>query len=444
MKNLVLAIFLAISIHPSIAQKKFDKLWDEVESLELEGKFKDASEITDKILKRAESSDQPAHLVKAFIYQSKFALLLKEEAQQQVMSEIRRHIEKNEFPTNALLQSVYAGFLEQYLNENQYRIRNRKETLARETSENYEAWDINTLIANIGDLYLASLSNEKRLQAIPIEDYNILLTESGTSSKFRPTLYDFLAHRALDFFQIDRPYVNRPKERFLLNSPMLFARTDTFVSARFPIMDSVFSHHRAISLYQKLETFHQNRDTVAYIDIVLQRLDFMKEFSILPHKDSLYYQALEALQTDYAQHETSAVIAYQLANFLYLASQKKGAKFNGYLQAKRRKAHTLCVQTLERYPTSDGGLLCEILKNAIEEEKLIMETERNILPDKAFLAKVYFKNVDRLYLSLYRIPYTYFNDTYYALKDSLTHQVLQGPSAHRLKARFPSPTGEIL
>ncbi|MEM9718397.1 MAG: MG2 domain-containing protein, partial [Bacteroidota bacterium] len=447
---LVLTLFLTFAIQPGIAQKKFDKLWEEVETYELEGKLKDASEITDKILKRAESSDQPAHLVKAFIYQSKFALLLEEEAQQQVISEIRRHIEKNEFPTNALLQSVYAGFLEQYLNENQYRIRNRTETLAREISDNHETWDINTLVANIGDLFLASLSNEKRLQAIPIENFEILLTKSGTSSKFRPTLYDFLAHRALDFFQIDRPYVSRPKERFLLNSPMLFAMTDTFVSARFPSIDSVFSHHKAISLYQKLEAFHQNSDTVAYVDILLQRLNFMKDYAILPNKDSLYYEVLKALQTDYAQHETSAVIAYELANFLYLASQKKGAEFNSKLQAKREGAYTICVQAIERYPTSDGGLLCEILKNAIDEKKLGIETERNILADKPFLAKVDFQNVDSLFLSLYKIPYTYFKDTYHYLKDSLTHQVLQAhqPIASKLvslpqQARFYEYSTEI-
>ena len=152
MNKPILILFLIFGLQSITAQKKYDKLWEEVEKYELEGKFKSAAETTDKILKKAERSNESEQLVKSFIYKSKFALLLEEDAQQRIISEITAYIEETDFPTNALLQSVYAGFLEQYLNQNQYKIRNRTQTTNSGSSDNFEVWDVNALVVKIGAL----------------------------------------------------------------------------------------------------------------------------------------------------------------------------------------------------------------------------------------------------------------------------------------------------
>lgn len=425
MKKPILILFILLGLQSIIAQGKYDKLWDEVEKYELEGKFKSAAEVVDKILKKAERSDEGAQLVKSFIYKSKFALLLKEDAQQKIVLELRAYIDESDFPTTAILQSVYAGFLEQYLSQNRYKIRNRTQTYNSRASDNFEVWDINALAEKIGSLYQKSISDEERLKEISIDDFEAILTSSGTSSKYRPTLYDFLAHRALDFYKIDRVYTNRPKERFLLNTPILFEPTEDFAFDKFYTLDSVYSNRNAIRFYQKLESLHQNKDTLAYVDIVLQRLKFMKNNSIVDYKDSLYFDALKALGNAYKKHETSAVIDYELASFLFEASKKDNAKNNITLKNKRIEAYEICEKAIKKYPNSDGGLLCKILKNTIEEKKLSIETEKNVLPQKPFLAKVNFRNVDSLYLSMYRIPRDYFENSYSYVKDSLSLEILQ-------------------
>ena len=270
-----------------------------------------------------------------------------------------------------------------------------------------------------------SISEEKRLKEISIKDFEAILTDSGTSSKYRPTLYDFLVHRALDFYKIDRVYTDRPKERFLLNNRILFEPTNRFSFEKFYALDSVYSNRNAVKFYQKLESFHQNKDTLAYVDIVLQRLKFMKNNAILVNKDSLYFEALKALRTEYKKHKTSAVIDYEVANFLFEGSNEQNAKNNIKLKTKRIEAFRICENAIKGYPNSDGGLLCKILKNTIEEKKLSIETEKNILPQKSFLAKVDFRNVDSLYVSMYRIPYDYFEDSYSYVRDSLSLEILQ-------------------
>ncbi|MEM7486991.1 MAG: carboxypeptidase-like regulatory domain-containing protein [Bacteroidota bacterium] len=425
MSKPIFLLILILSLQSLIAQKKYNKLWAEVEKYELEGKFKNAAETTDKILKRAERSNEKAQLIKSFIYKSKFALLLEEDAQQKIVSEIRTYINKSDFPTNAILQSVYAGFLEQYLSQNQYKIRNRTQTSNSGSSDNFEVWDINALVAKIGHLYQESVSDEIRLKQILIDDYEAILTDSRTSSKYRPTLFDFLVHRSLDFYKIDRVYTNRLKERFLLNNRMLFEPTKVFSSEKFYTLDSVYSNRNAVKYFQKLESFHQNKDTLAYIDIVLQRMKFMKNNALGTDKDSLYFKALKKLRAEYKKHETSAVIDYEIANFLFETSKEQNAKHSIKLKSKRIEAFEICENAIMNYPNSDGGLLCKILKNTIEQKKLNIETEKNILPQKPFLAKVEFRNVDSLYISIYRIPFDYFEDSYSYVRDSLSLEILQ-------------------
>lgn len=425
MKKSIFFLLLTLGFQLLSAQTKYDKLWKEVEQFELEGKFKSAAEITDKILRRAELSEESAQLIKSFIYKSKFALLLEEDAQQKIVSEIRAYIAKSDFPTNVILKSVYAGFLEQYLSQNQYKIRNRTQTSNSGSSDNFEVWDINALVNKIGNLYQESVSDGIRLKQIPIKDYEAILTDSRTSSKYRPTLFDFLVHRALNFYKIDRVYTNRPKERFLLNDRMLFEPTKGFSSEKFYTLDSVYSNRNAVKYFQKLESFHQNRDTLAYIDIVLQRLKFMKNNALVTHKDSLYFKALKNLRDEYKNHETSAVIDYEIANFLFEASKEQNAKNSMKLKTKRIEAFEICDNAIKNHSNSDGGLLCKILKNTIEEKKLNIETEKNILPQKPFLAKVEFRNVDSLYISMYRIPFDYFEDSYSYVRDSLSLEIIQ-------------------
>ncbi|MEL6305955.1 MAG: hypothetical protein AAFQ20_14360, partial [Bacteroidota bacterium] len=65
---LLLSLFLGFQFIS--AQTTYDKLWKEVEQYELEGKFKSASEVVDKILKKSNRTNNSEQIVKSFIYKS--------------------------------------------------------------------------------------------------------------------------------------------------------------------------------------------------------------------------------------------------------------------------------------------------------------------------------------------------------------------------------------
>jgi len=425
MKKPLLLLLLIIGLQCTTAQTKYDNLWKEVEQFELDGKFKSASEVVDKILKRSSKANDSDQIVKSFIYKTKFALLLEENAQQQVIKEIQGYINTSKFPTDALLTSVYAGFLEQYLAHNQYKIRNRTETLNSEETDDFEKWDANTLVAHIGELHKQSLQHANQLKETSIDKFKAILTESNTSKKYRPTLYDFLMHRALAFHKIDRWYVNRPEERFFLNDPVIFESTEEFIKEPFTTVDSIFSNQKALKLFQELEAFHKNNDTIAYVDVVIQRLKFSRDNSPLENRDRLYLNGLQRLYEKYPDHRVSGIIAYEIAESLFNATNSNNAKNDPLLAEQRIRAYNLCKEVIDKYPNSDGGLLCKILKTKIEKQELDIEMEKNVIPNKPFLGKVTFKNVDSLYISIYPIPNEYFTDTYSYKRDSLALNVIK-------------------
>ena len=433
MKTILLFIMFILGIQFSFAQNKHEKLWKEVKTLELEGRFKSANEIVEIILRKAKRSNQGDQIVKGFIYKSKFALLLQEDAQSKIISELESTIQASDFPTDAILESVYASFLNQYLQKNRYKIRKRTKVDFPLDSNEFKKWDINTFIIQIAHHHEQSLSKSKDLKKQSIKDFQSILTNSKISSRFRPTLYDFLAHRALEFYEQDKWYVKRPVERFYINKTIVFESTDEFKKEPFFTTDSILSNRNVLKLYQQLEQFHQDKDTIAYIDVVLNRLQFCKKQATIENKKDLYFKALRELSGRYSNHEASASIDYQIANYYFESSKKHHAKNDSKLKDYRIKALAICNGVLEKHPNSDGGLLCTILKNKIEEQTIAIQTERYLIPDKPFLAKVTFKSVDSLYMSVYKIPFEQFKNLYSYKRDSVALEIVKknDPSVSR-------------
>ncbi|TKG97227.1 alpha-2-macroglobulin [Puteibacter caeruleilacunae] len=422
-KFLLLTV-LFIGVQFAYAQKKYDKLWNEVEGLELEGKFKSANVVVDKILSKAKRAKETQQITKSFIYKSKFTLLLEEEAHERVINELEATIKESAFPTNVLLESVYAGFLQQYLSRNRFKIQKRTKVEGALGSDDFEKWDLNTLVEQIALHYRLSLANSDKLKELPITDFKELLTDSKTSHKFRPTLFDFLAHRAKDFYKEKKWYLDMPKKPFFINDPVVFAPTKKFAEALFATQDSIYSNRNTLKIFQQLESFHEETNTMAYVDVALERLKFARDKAIIENKDDLYLDALIDLAKRLEGDEGSAIVNYNIAKFYYDASQQRNAKFDKKLKDYRIKAVEICSDVVDAYPNSDGGLLCEVLKNKIQRKSVSIMTEMYVAPDNPFLANVTFMGVDDLYVSAYKIPFNYFEREKHNKRDSLIKVVI--------------------
>ncbi len=93
-----------------------------------------------------------------------------------------------------------------------------------------KTWDLPALVNKITENYLASITDAGQLQQIKLDQFDpILETEKG-SKIYRPTLYDFLAHRALEYFMNEEPAVIRPAAGFYIDQEAFFAPAADFAA----------------------------------------------------------------------------------------------------------------------------------------------------------------------------------------------------------------------
>src|SRR5436305_274511 len=71
---------------------------------------------------------------------------------------------------------------------------------AASPGEDFTTWDLPRLFAEIDKQFTKALAAEKELKATPIATYDALLEKGTMPDTYRPTLYDFIAFDALNFY----------------------------------------------------------------------------------------------------------------------------------------------------------------------------------------------------------------------------------------------------
>lgn len=64
-----------------------------------------------------------------------------------------------------------------------------------------ETWSADDFYQEANKNFMASLTESTLSKAYPIKNVNILFEPGKNTDKLRPTLYDLLVHRAIDYFQ---------------------------------------------------------------------------------------------------------------------------------------------------------------------------------------------------------------------------------------------------
>lgn len=388
-----------------MAQTVYDKLWKEVEILELDGKTRTASLVVENIMDLAEKDDKGAQIIKAFLYQSKFLMLLEEESQVKIIKNLEDRIETSEFPVTNILESIYASCLNSYFQRNRSKINTRIPIDTDFVSENFEVWDRNRFNLEVKRHFDKSLNNKDSLRQIPIRAYELILTESNTSIKLRPSLYDFLVHRYIDFCLNNRDvtFYNIYGEQEY--GDKLLAPSEEFIELNLSLPDSINNVMlNPLQLYQDQEIFYRFKDTVIYANIMMHRLHKIHGSFDFKSEDSVYINSLKQSIQRFGSHEVVTSLGYDLAKFLYDKSFYNEVKYNKALFHYRKEAFNICENQIMKFPNSPGASLCEVLNNRLGKKDVRLMTEEVVPPDLPFLAKLDYQNVDSLYINIYEVP----------------------------------------
>jgi hypothetical protein len=382
------------------AQEDFKNLWQKVQKFEVDNLPKSALKLVDKIYIKAKKEDNDSQLIKTLFYKSKFALLLEEDAQLEIINSFKRHISESKFPTKNVLENILANLYWQYFNQHRYQIYKRTQTDSKVDATDFRTWDVSTLFNEIHTHFQSSLKERLLLQQTKVVNFaDILHVQKGVEI-YRPTLFDFLAQNALEFYKTSETTMTKPSYQFKIDSPELLQNASAFSLLNINTKDSLSLQLNALKIYQSLLLSHMNNtDKRALVRIDLERLLFVKQHATFKTKEALYLETLKASQETYKTTEASALYAFEIAQIQHLEAKNKK---EGY-RFKNLEAIAICEEILEKFPGSLGAKKCKILKSQIEQKNLEIRAEKQVPINKNSLFLIRYKNMDSLYFTSYKI-----------------------------------------
>lgn len=392
-------IGLAIGIFAISTPQKFkisdsySQLWHTVDSLKQKQLTRSALEVIEVILEKSNADKNDPQRLKALIHKLALETTIEDQVFTESLTALEEEAKNATFPLKNMLHSMLGEIYWHYFQQNQWTYLERTQVL-NNTSKDPLTWDLPQILATIDYHERKSLENIQGLQSISIAQFQDIITIQEGSSDLRPTLFDFIAHRALDIYKNPVFSVNKPAEQYQLDQIWHIAPAIEF-SEHTKENDSSFVS-KALGLYQDLVSFHiKDLDQKALIDVDLSRLEWVYSQSTLEDKQWWYMESLRNAETTYSNLPMSTKITYILAQQYQQRGQKNDLK----------KAFEVCSNAITKHPDSKGAKNCQALQAQIAQPSLSIQAEQVVLPQEPTLLKIDLKNTDRVFFKIIKLNF---------------------------------------
>lgn len=374
--------------------------WQQIDALLKKDQTTSAAKLVEEIYQRARQRQEAPEYLRALLYKLRLLEAKEEEADEKAIALVEADLKTARFPARPMLHSLLAQLYATYYQHHRYQLYDRTRAAdADTTATDVRTWDAARLAGAIVHHYRSSLTDEpQRQQQLQLTKLGYAIRGGDAAGRTRrPTLYDLLAHRAIDGLGNDEYYLTAPAEQFELRDAALFGPAADFarLALTAPLADSLNGQLHALQVLRQLTAFRladtQNRPALADVD--LKRLRFVHQHTVLAQKDSLYRAALARLATAY---ETLPVTT----EFLL-------AQADNLAETAPASARLLALQAENRFPTSYGAQQARALRQRLEAVELSFTLEDVGLPNQPWLLQLRVRNVTRLYAKAYRVSNAY-------------------------------------
>jgi uncharacterized protein YfaS (alpha-2-macroglobulin family) len=378
MKKL-LSILLLLTLFLSAGN--YETLWEDVTEFERKSLPKSALAKVESIYKQAKEDKNEQQFIKALLHKKNYLLTLSQDGHVKAIQDLENSIKESpKKHTRFILTSILAEMYAKYLDRNYYKIRNRS-TLKKDRSEDITTWSMEKLMKKSSQLYLTSL--DKRTQKVNIEHYKMIMSEQKNTEGLMPTLYDFLASRALKHFKNERHYLNKAESDFTITDKDAFGSAYTFMYNHFRAENKNSFKYQVLLIYQKLLQLHSsNGQKRALSHANLERLSFVYHNFNAQKSKKHYLTALKQLVKKNPQSEALAT----LAQYYFLEEEYSKALF--YANKGLKSSNDYLIY------------LCTNIKNNLEQKSLQFEMEQVNLPDENILSKISYRNGSKVFIKV--------------------------------------------
>lgn len=414
-KRLFFANLLLFAITNMLqAQPKFNytTAWKKADALiNKKGLPESALKEVQTIYNAALKEKNDAQLIKALVYRINIQQQKEEEADVKSILQLEKELGAVKEPVKSILANLLAEAYWQYLQNNRWKFYNRTNTDAKFKKDDISTWTIDDLHQRITTLYLQSLKQESLLKQTKLENFEPIIVK-GNVRHLRPTLFDLLAHRALDYFENDERTITKPADAFEIINTSAFDPAADFITRKFPTADSASLQHKALLLYQQLIRFHiDDKKPDALLDVDLQRIEFVNRHSTHENKNELYRTALNHLIKQYNNQPAVSQAVYLLAKDYADYAETYDFTIHKIEDALNprwyyKKALNLCTTVMNQKEKTEGKVNCSNLIREINSKELSLKTEKVNLPQQPFRSLITYRNTATVYFRIISVTKT--------------------------------------
>ncbi|THU40904.1 alpha-2-macroglobulin [Niastella caeni] len=394
--SVVCATLIALATNGQQKMKTYDKEWKQIDSLiQKSGLTESALTAVKNIYSLAKKEGNDAQMIKALLYQAGLQQEKQEDAVKKSIQQLEGEIAASKEPVRAVLQSITAQKYWVWFQQHRWQLYHRTQTVNFK-KDDLATWSTDDFHKKISELYLASISNEKLLQQTKLEAFDPVIIK-GNVRHLRPTLFDLLAHRGLDYFKNNESTITKPVNAFEIDDAAAFNEAKKFMNHAFTTRDSLSLQFKALQLYQRLLQLHA-ADTKpdAFIDVDVERLQYVYNNATMENKDALYIKALEQIGAQYGLIPAATQAWYLMAQWHVNQAREYDPLKGDTNRYDYLKAKSICDKVIARADSSEGKLNCTNLMQEIVRKEMNLQTEKVNVPGQPFRTLISWRNFTKM------------------------------------------------
>ncbi|MCP9613121.1 alpha-2-macroglobulin family protein [Coprobacter tertius] len=411
-KSVLFAFMLSLSVLPVFAQIEGIPHGVKISDAEIEN-FKNpalALAKSEEALQAAIKGNDGPMIIKSLADYTTYQLLISQDSFPAIIKRTEEIIlHTGDKAGKAVLNSFLASLYQGYYLQDAYRY-NRRDMLADTRPEDIAEWSGKMFLLKCDTLLRQSLQPAGDLQHIPANQYRAALIEGKSSPTLRPTLFDFLAFRAISIYKTLSGYARSVfPDAEPVNEERALAPAKEFIGYDFNFSGSD-DEKAVLGIYQQLLAFHsKDNNAEAFLMTDLDRLAYAnRQYT----HDSLYTQRLRELMREYRDNEYVTEVARQLLNIY--RSNRDEENLGNFLQE--------CKGIVKQYPGFDGSICLAGLIKEITFPSLVASISETVGIDEEPACEVGYRNIGSFEIFLYSITQAGAEDTIYRNTVTAAHR----------------------
>jgi len=385
--------------------------WEEISKFDSKRLPKSSLKVIKSIYNKAKDENNSEQILKSLFHKYNNSAKIDEDATVLITNnlqiEIKYFTEKKNIIVKSALHSILASTYFSYYKNNMYKILERTELTSKEKNKDIKVWSAKEFIEECVYHFDKSLEDKEILKKRKIRDLKEILQLGNSDKEIRPSIYDFLIHRAINFYSNETASLTRAKDIFDMDDVDFFSDLDTFLKIELESNGDVLSFdYKTLKLYQDLLKYNYTSDhkypSLLFLND-LNRLSFVYTKTNVVKKDTIFEKKLISMIDRNKSFDDVSEVYYKLAEFYnhraFNGREIKNIKIRD-LESDKRKAVEICEMVIKKYPKSYGATKCRNLLYSIDTKNLSIQIAHVNPIEKPILGLLKHKNISKTYFKI--------------------------------------------